>query len=122
MVVLQLISERSRAYDRTSLEIGRVRTEFDDTDVPYKATRTGSWNTASAGMGALVGAKIVGPRDGRFVEGVDQEKFAAHNVSFIVLGTIILWFGWSARSACKLRTGRQSGPDTVVQKVLRQGF
>ena len=49
-------------------------------------------------------------------------KFDAHNVSFIVLGTIILWFGWSARSACKLRTGRQSGPDTVVQKVLRQGF
>jgi Amt family ammonium transporter len=46
------------------------------------------------GMGALVGAKIVGPRDGRFVEGVDQEKFEAHNVSFIVLGTFILWFGW----------------------------
>merc|ERR1719183_3351375 len=46
------------------------------------------------GMGALVGAKIVGPRTGRFEEGVDQEKFDAHNVSFIVLGTIILWFGW----------------------------
>ena len=53
-------------------------------------------------MGALVGAKIVGPRDGRFEEGVDQEKFDAHNVAFIVLGTIILWFGWSAKSACNL--------------------
>ena len=64
---------------------------------------------ASAGMGALVGAKIVGPRDGRFEEGVDQEKFDAHNVAFIVLGTIILWFGWSAKSACNLC--RQSGSD-----------
>merc|ERR1719359_1775471 len=46
------------------------------------------------GMGALVGAKIVGPRTGRFQQDVDQEKFDAHNVAFIVLGTIILWFGW----------------------------
>ena len=38
MVVLQLISERSRAYERTSLELGRVRTE---SDVPYGATRIG---------------------------------------------------------------------------------
>merc|ERR1719201_1260636 len=46
------------------------------------------------GMGALVGSKIVGPRTGWFVENVNQEKFDAHNVAFIVLGTIILWFGW----------------------------
>ena len=53
----------------------------------------------SSGMGALVGAKIVGPRAGRFDPAVDQEKFDAHNVAFIVLGTIILWFGWSAMRA-----------------------
>ena len=52
------------------------------------------------GVGGLCGTFIMGPRKGRFEEGVDQEKFDAHNVSFIVLGTIILWFGWSARSAC----------------------
>merc|ERR1719506_159534 len=46
------------------------------------------------GVGALVGCKIIGPRTGRFCLDVDQEKFAAHNVPFIVLGTIILWFGW----------------------------
>jgi len=46
------------------------------------------------GMGALVGAKIVGPRSGRFQPHVAQEKFDGHNVAFIVLGTIILWFGW----------------------------
>merc|ERR1719440_2416928 len=46
------------------------------------------------GMGALVGAKIVGPRTGRFKPEVNKEKFDAHNVAFIVLGTIILWFGW----------------------------
>jgi Amt family ammonium transporter len=48
----------------------------------------------TGGIGALVGCKIVGPRTGRFCLDVDQEKFAAHNVPFIVLGTVILWFGW----------------------------
>jgi len=48
----------------------------------------------TGGMGALVGAKIVGPRTGRFDENVDQEKFVGHSVPFIVLGTVILWFGW----------------------------
>jgi Amt family ammonium transporter len=46
------------------------------------------------GVGGLVGTAIMGPRKGRYQEGVDQSQFEPHNVAFIVLGTIILWFGW----------------------------
>jgi Amt family ammonium transporter len=46
------------------------------------------------GVGGLVGTAILGPRKGRYEEGVDQSQFEPHNVAFIVLGTIILWFGW----------------------------
>jgi len=48
----------------------------------------------TGGMGALVGAYCTGRRSGRFDAAVDQEEFAPHNVPSVVLGTIILWFGW----------------------------
>jgi Amt family ammonium transporter len=48
----------------------------------------------AGGVGAFCGAKIVGVRAGRFEENVDQEKFEPHSVPLIVLGTLILWFGW----------------------------
>jgi Amt family ammonium transporter len=46
------------------------------------------------GVGAFCGAKIVGVRTGRFSADVDQELFEPHSVPLIVLGTLILWFGW----------------------------
>jgi Amt family ammonium transporter len=46
------------------------------------------------GVGGLIGTVIMGPRKGRYEEGVDQSQFEPHNVPFIVLGTIILWVGW----------------------------
>merc|ERR1719399_1476873 len=45
------------------------------------------------GIGALVGAAILGKRAGRFEDG-DAEEFAPHSQPLIVLGTFILWFGW----------------------------
>ena len=46
----------------------------------------------TGGFSAIMGAKIIGPRDGRF--GADRWKFNPHSVPNIVLGTLILWFGW----------------------------
>jgi len=43
------------------------------------------------GVGALVGALVVGPRKGRWR---GDDDFDAHNVPFLVLGTFFLWFGW----------------------------
>merc|ERR1719443_2006398 len=45
------------------------------------------------GIGALVGAAIVGKRTGRFDPNMADE-FAPHSAPLIVLGTVILWFGW----------------------------
>lgn len=47
----------------------------------------------TGGVGALVGAIIAGPRAGRFAN-PDSEDFDPHSLPLIVLGTLILWFGW----------------------------
>jgi len=51
----------------------------------------------TGGVGALVGAAVVGPRVGRFdtEAGMDPNgTYAPHNVPNAALGTFILWFGW----------------------------
>jgi Amt family ammonium transporter len=45
------------------------------------------------GVGAICGAIVVGPRNGRW-EKDKENDFAAHNIPFCVLGTFCLWFGW----------------------------
>merc|ERR1719424_1997096 len=47
----------------------------------------------TGGIGALIGTIMVKPRTGRF-DKEKEEEFAPHDVPMIVLGTIILWFGW----------------------------
>jgi Amt family ammonium transporter len=51
----------------------------------------------TGGVGALVGAVASGPRNGRFLESGEPDnsgEFDAHSVPLVVLGTMILWFGW----------------------------
>merc|ERR550514_2458600 len=48
----------------------------------------------TGGVGALVGAKMVGPRAGRWDEAGDPGRFDPHNMPLVVLGTFVLWFGW----------------------------
>ena len=48
---------------------------------------------AVGGFVALAGAVVVGPRIGKFVNGVAQE-LPAHSTPFVVVGTFILFFGW----------------------------
>jgi len=47
----------------------------------------------TGGVGALCGAIIVGPRNGRWDESKAND-FDGHSVPFCVLGTFFLWFGW----------------------------
>merc|ERR1719161_716225 len=47
----------------------------------------------TGGIGALVGASIVGPRNGRW-DSDDPNTFDPHNMALVVLGTFVLWFGW----------------------------
>merc|ERR1719393_508040 len=48
----------------------------------------------TGGIGALMGAIVLGRRTGRYDENVDQGEFIPHSQPLIVLGTFILWFGW----------------------------
>merc|ERR1712187_1104912 len=48
----------------------------------------------TGGIGALVGAIVVGPRKGRFDPSSSESEFNPHSLPLIVLGTFILWFGW----------------------------
>ena len=48
---------------------------------------------AVGGFVALAGAWVVGPRIGKFINGVPQE-LVAHSTPFVVVGTFILFFGW----------------------------
>jgi len=45
----------------------------------------------TAGVSALAGTIVLGPRTGRFV---NPEEFEPHNLPLVVLGTFALWFGW----------------------------
>jgi len=48
----------------------------------------------TGGVAALTGAAVVGPRKGRFDESKKPIAMPAHNTTFQVLGTFILWLGW----------------------------
>ncbi|WP_251860627.1 ammonium transporter [Clostridium sp. Marseille-Q2269] len=45
------------------------------------------------GVAALVGAKLVGARKGKYKNG-KIKVFPGHNIPLGALGTLILWFGW----------------------------
>lgn len=45
------------------------------------------------GLAGLVGAAIVGPRMGRFVDG-KVVAMPGHSATLCTLGTFVLWFGW----------------------------
>ena len=46
------------------------------------------------GVAGLVGAKMVGPRKGRFDESGNSQPIPGHSMLLAVLGTLILAFGW----------------------------
>lgn len=45
------------------------------------------------GLAGLIGAIVVGPRTGRFVDGKTVDM-PGHSMTLSTLGTLILWFGW----------------------------
>jgi len=48
----------------------------------------------TGGIAALVAAKIVGPRNGRFAEDGSCRDLPQQSAVLQTLGTLILWFGW----------------------------
>lgn len=52
------------------------------------------------GTAALVGAKIVGPRLGKYSEQGKSKVIPGHNITIAALGIFILWFGWFGFNSC----------------------
>jgi Amt family ammonium transporter len=46
------------------------------------------------GISAFVGAKIIGPRIGKYDKGGKPRAILGHNMALLALGVFILWFGW----------------------------
>jgi len=92
----------------------------------------------TGGIAALCGAAIVGPRKGRFDESKKPIPMPAHNTTFQVLGTFILWLGWygfnpgstlaiagqgqtMARAVCTTTLAAATGGITVVLLTYMMG-
>ncbi|MDD6278208.1 MAG: ammonium transporter [Oscillospiraceae bacterium] len=65
------------------------------------------------GISALVGAKILGPRIGKFTKSKDGEikvnAIPGHNLTIGALGCFILWFGWYGFNGAAAKSVEQLG-------------
>ena len=46
------------------------------------------------GWAALVGAKLIGPRIGRYGKNASIRPIPGHNMPLASIGVFLLWFGW----------------------------
>jgi len=67
----------------------------------------------TGGVAALVGAKLLGARKGKFNKDGTANPIPAHNISMVVLGTFILAFGWFGFNA----GSTLSGMDTRIAVI-----
>ncbi len=61
----------------------------------------GAWDFAGSGVvhavggvASLVGAKMVGPRKGKYAPDGSPRPIRGHNMGYVVIGTMVLFFGW----------------------------
>jgi Amt family ammonium transporter len=68
---------------------------LDSIGLPAAADYAGSGVVhAVGGFLALAGAAVVGPRMGKFNADGSSNVIPGHNVTYVVIGTFILFFGW----------------------------
>jgi ammonium transporter, Amt family len=76
----------------------------------------------TGGMAALAGAIMLGPRIGKFNKDGSSNAIPAHNISYVVMGTLILafgWFGFNAGSTLAASDGRTAS--IAVHTMLSSG-
>ncbi len=72
---------------------------------------------AMGGMIALAGGIVIGPRIGKYVNGVPR-PIPAHSIPFVVTGTFILAFGWFGFNAGSTLSGTDLRIATVVVNTM----
>lgn len=61
------------------------------------------------GWASLIGAKILGPRIGKFDKNGKPKAIPGHSIPFAALGVFILWFGWFGFNPGSTLSGMDSG-------------
>ena len=64
------------------------------------------------GVASLIGAKILGPRIGKYDRNGKPRAILGHNLSIAALGVFVLWFCWFGFNGCS--TVSMTGDDTLV--------
>ncbi|MFP3153227.1 ammonium transporter [Lachnospiraceae bacterium ZAX-1] len=64
------------------------------------------------GVAALVGAKVLGPRIGKYSKSGKSRAIPGHNLTIGALGVFILWFAWFGFNGCS--TVSMTGDDTLA--------
>ena len=64
------------------------------------------------GVASLIGAKILGPRIGKYDRNGKPRAILGHNLSIAALGVFVLWFCWFGFNGCS--TVSMTWDDTLV--------
>ena len=79
----------------------------------------------TGGVTALAGAMILGPRIGKFNKDGSANAIPGHNIAQVVLGTLILafgWFGFNAGSTLALADGRTASVAVCTMLASASGM
>ena len=67
---------------------------------------------STGGWAAMMGAILLGPRIGKYGPDGKSRTMPGHSVAFVVVGVMVLWFGWFGFNA-----GSELAADAVVMRV-----
>ena len=79
----------------------------------------------TGGVTALAGAIVLGPRIGKFNKDGSANAIPGHNIPMVVLGTLILafgWFGFNGGSTLSLTDGRTASVCVCTMLASAAGF
>ncbi len=77
---------------------------------------------ALGGFVALAGAYLVGPRNGRYNKDGSVNEFKPHNVTFIILGVLVLFVGWFGFNAGSTLNGTDLRMSVIAVNTLLAGI
>jgi Amt family ammonium transporter len=75
----------------------------------------------TGGVAALVGAKMLGPRTGKYDKNGGVRPIPGHNMPMVVLGTFILAFGWFGFNAGSTLAGMDTRMAIVATNTMLAG-
>ncbi|GLC38506.1 hypothetical protein PLESTB_001732900 [Pleodorina starrii] len=71
----------------------------------------------TGGLAGLIGATMVGPRLGRFDADGKPVEMPGHSAILVVLGTVLLWFGWYGFNPASMLSIDTTNAATVVGRA-----